>query len=111
MIEIETTCCKDVICSGETAYHAVKEAVEGGVSLGCADLHGLDLRGIYFCGADLERANLTDCKLQRCDFRDAVLTGTNFSGSNVSGAKMVKAIWNKLKSGNFMWLSGRWDFC
>ncbi len=83
MVEIKSTCCGVVICSGETVRLAVESAVAAGVSLENADLRdadleGVDLRGANLRGAYLHWANLINANLDGTILRNATLRGTHF---------------------------------
>lgn len=112
MVEIKSTCCGDVICSGDSLTHALMSAVRDGVSLRYADLRNrycsyldlpgidlsyADLRGAGFRYANLRGANLELAKVDRADFRGANLedvchTGVEFSELQIRYAK-TRGMW------------------
>lgn len=106
MIEIKSTCCGVVICSGHDVPRMLEEAVATGVSLRYADLSQrwlpdvnlrgadlgyADLRGTVLTNANLRGASIAYADVEDTDFRGADLRDVCYSGVNFKGIQLRRA--------------------
>lgn len=85
MYQIKSTCCGEVIVSGNTLEHALKLAKQDGISLTYADLTNYWLLRVNLSGMDLSGADLTGSCFDRSNFECANLTGAIVDGTSFHG--------------------------
>lgn len=111
MVEIKTTCCGEVICSGFSVRNAVEIAARDEVSLAfadlvCAYLSGLDLRGVDFREANLRGTAFKSARLEGADFRGANLGRADLRWASVQCAKFTRG---SLRDSYYRNIEGHWS--